>query len=329
MGKFCTRCGRPLQEGEICICRRPQETPAQEAAVVQETAVQEAAPAQETATVQTEAVQQEAGNAQEVPPVQPQASQGNQTAAGNPAATGFFKKLLDTFVGLIIHPVATGKQMIIEANLGIAAIFIALQAVMSGLFAVAICAKCSSYLQYIASAVESYSSLFSNGLSLGSMLKLPLGKVFFVTLFASAALSCLLAAMLLIGHMIIKCKVKYQEMLAAVAVRSALIAPGGLVAIILSALNTVVGIFLFFTLSIWGFTVMKISMTACLKEKILNVFAIMLSIVMFAFVVLTVFAMAKMWTLYLPDVLRTAISAAKSMVSDPSQLMYSIFQNMF
>lgn len=324
MGKFCTRCGRPLQEGEICICRRPQETPVQEAAVpAQETAAQSAA------TVQTEAVQQEAGNAQEVPTVQPQASQGNQTAAGNPAATGFFKKLLDTFVGLIIHPVATGRQMIIEANLGIAAIFIALQAVMSGLFAVAICAKGSSYLQYIARAVESYSSLFSNGLSLGSMLKLPLGRVFFVTFFASAVLSCLLAAMLLAGHMIIKCKVKYQEMLAAVAVRSALIAPGILAAIILSALNTVIGIFLFFALSIWGFTVMKISMTACLNEKILNAFAIMLSIVLFVFVMLTVFAMAKMWTLFLPDVLRTAISAAKSMVSDPSQLMYSIFQNMF
>lgn len=326
MGKFCTKCGRPLQDGEICICQRPV-TPAPEM-----TAQENTAPVQPQAQQNVPPVQPQMQ--QNVPPVQPQMQQNippvqPQASAGNQAAAGFFKKLIDTFICLITHPVTTGKQMIIEANLGIAAIFIALQAVMSGLFAVVICAKCSSYLQYIASAVESYSSLFSSGLSLGSMLKMPLGRVFFVTFFASAVLSCLLAAMLLVGHMIIKCKVKYQEMLSAVAVRSALTAVTVLVAIIFSAINTTIGIFLFFALSIWGFTCMKIAMSDCLNEKILNSFAIMLSIVIFVFVVILVIAMAKMWTLYLPDMLRTALNAAKSMISDPSQLMNSVLKNMF
>ena len=89
MARFCTRCGRPLEEGEVCNC-------GQEAAPQQQQAQQQQV-AQEAAPQQQQAQQQQV--AQEVAPqFQQQAQQGyaqnsQQFQQTQQAVTGFLGKM--------------------------------------------------------------------------------------------------------------------------------------------------------------------------------------------------------------------------------------------
>ena len=330
MGKFCTKCGRPLQEGEICTCQQPV-TPQEPVTPQQPVTPQEPVTPQQPVTLQTpvtpqaapaqETVLQQQMGAGQVPPVQNKVMQEQ--------AVGFLKDTVEYLWGLIIRPVTTGKKMIMEANVAVSAALIILQAIMSGFFAMAACGKYSSYVQSIASLFANYSSSLGSGISTEGIFKMPFARIFIVTVLLSVVLSLLLAAMLLLGHMVLKCKVTYKQMLCAVAIRSAVLIPAIFVALILFELNSSIGLFLFFAVAIWGFTAMQIVMSSCLADQTQNGFVIMISIVIFLFIVITLFIMSKAWTLYLPDVIRAAINVAKSMISDPSQFFTSILQEMY
>ena len=113
----------------------------------------------------------------------------------------------------------------------------------------------------------------------------------------------------------------YPQLLAAVSIRSAVLLPAILVSMILFELNVPMGLFIFYAVGIWGFTVMIQAIANGIPAQKKNAFAHMMSVVIFAFLILAIFVMSKMWTYYLPDMIRTAMKSVGDLFSDPSQLM--------
>lgn len=98
---FCTKCGRQLQEGEVCTCQQPAQNP--------------------------------------VPPVTPQPAQASApvqpAAPAQPSASGVFvMELWETIVGLIKKPVDTAQAYVKKGSFPMAGIIIGIVMLFQSLF---------------------------------------------------------------------------------------------------------------------------------------------------------------------------------------------------
>lgn len=108
---FCTKCGRQLQEGEVCTCQQTTQTPGQPVTPP---------PAQAGTPVQPGSTQPG--------PVQP-------AAPAQPGAAGvFFKELWETIQGLVKKPVDTAISYTNKGSFPMAGVIIAVVAIFQGLF---------------------------------------------------------------------------------------------------------------------------------------------------------------------------------------------------
>ncbi len=311
MAKFCTQCGRRLEEGEVCNCKQqavPQAAPQPE--VQQETAAPQQAPQPE--------VQQETAAPQQAP--QPEVQQQVAPKEPNPMVL-WLKGLFWEFLNLILKPVTEGKKVIVEANVLHAVTYIGLQGILSGIFGMLVGAKCFSAVKGLVDLVGGYTYAYGVGDTVLKMLSMPYGRIFFVTFLVSVIMSCVLAGFFMLGNMILKRKVSYLQMLSAVAIRSALLIPGIVVAMILVPISMMVGSFWFVMIGIWGIIVMVVAMTSSLQEEQKNLFVLIASGAIVLFVIIMALLVSKLWTCYLPDLVRTALNTVEGFISDPYQLM--------
>ncbi len=314
MSKFCTKCGRSLQENEVCNCQNEQKEVTQQM------------PNPEAAMTPTEDVQQEEKQ-QENPQYHPvdENSQQYNTAAIKEVAKGLLKQVFRMLLGFIKTPVTAGKKFILESDLKVAGIIVILQAILSGVFALVVCEKIDSSISSIKAAMGLIGSLAS----ITDVLKMPYARIFIITVLASVTLSCFLAGMFWQGHKMIKCPVKYSQMLSAVAIRSSLLIPTIVASAIVFELKNSLGIFLFFALSVWGTTTMIIAMSSCVNDAVKDKFASMASIVLLIFFIVTIIVISRLWTFYLPDMVRTAMDGIQSMISNPQQIIEKIISEMY
>lgn len=270
MAKFCTKCGRPLAEGEVCSCRMQNTSGAQQYAQGAMGANQPAQGYQHPGVgaqgyPNPQQVQQQYQQGYQQNPYQKGPfQQGMQGAGGQPyntqqqyeyqqqvqqaqqqyqqmqnAASNLFSKAIGTFISVLKSPVETGKKLIAFADWGVLIILIAFQALMAGCYDLAVMAKISSISAYI---------------------KMPYAKSFFAVVLASAALAFILAAMLLAGNLIAKNAVSFQQMLACVAVRSVLLTITTAISIVIFALFPIGGTFLYYASCLWGTVTMVMIM---------------------------------------------------------------------
>lgn len=286
MSRFCTRCGRPLQDGEICSCQMMAGQ------MQQQTAGQQVPYQQQTAGQQPQYQQQTAG----------------QQIQYQQAASGFAKKLVSCFLSLVKSPVTAGRQLVAEADMKIAFVLLALQGVMSGFFAMAVGKRCYSYILALTGLVDGYTS--GAGTAAAGMLTMPYGRMFIVTVLLSVGLSCLMALLLWVGHMILKCNVTYPQMLSAAAIRSAVLIPSILVSILLFEINSFLGIMVFLLSNIWAFAAMLLTMNRSIPVEGQDRFALVVSTALLVFVLVMMFVLSKAWTFYLPDVIRSGMSGS-------------------
>ena len=112
MGNFCTKCGRPLADGEVCNCQAtPQINPGQVAPMPQ------AAPA---------------------PQGQPQMAPQGQPYMQQKAPSQFDAVMKDTlaaFVDIMKAPVTKGQELVKGEKFIVSVIYIVLQALLSTIFA--------------------------------------------------------------------------------------------------------------------------------------------------------------------------------------------------
>lgn len=312
MGKFCTKCGRPLQEGEICSCQmKKQEVP-------QETVENK---------VEQPVVQNQQETQQQTINQQPTQGQQITVNVNTQAAQELFHGVLGCFLQLMKKPVTTGKELIREANMKIALSFIILQGVFSGFFALAVVGKYGSLLGALSGAASSLSSLSSG--SMDTTLIIPYFRSFLVTVVFSIVLSCFLALLLLLGHMILKSPVSYRQMLAAVSIRSALLLPTILISLILFELQVTIGIFLFIAVNIWGLMAMFLALASWITDEKKNLFVLIMSLALLLFIIIMMFILSKIWTLYLPDSIRNMIKLTQQQIKNAGGLMNSLLRDMF
>lgn len=295
MGKFCTKCGKPLAEGEICTCQATDNV-------------------QAMSDIQMEASQEQpqyqTQYQQEQPQYQQQAKQSYQQT--QQAVANHMSKAVGTFINMITQPITTGRQLVASNEIGVAVTFIILQAIMSGFFALAVMAK-------IGGTAESVIGLLV-GSYMDSSLKFPYGRIFILTVIASAMLSFLLALLLVAGNMMIKNTVTYGQMLNCAAVRSVWISVMSLIALILFILSPAAGICIYLLSGVWG--VIAVTMVVpkngeCSADK----FSMVLFGVTIVFGLLTLLVMVKIvGPNYFPDVFKLGLNEIRSEFSNAGNL---------
>ncbi|MCM1210244.1 MAG: hypothetical protein NC318_01430 [Blautia sp.] len=314
MGKFCTQCGRPLQEGEICTCQtgiqtenpmpsmQPQVPPTQ----------QQVPPTQ----------QQVPPTQQQVPPMQQQAPPVQN--ANVQATKELANQVKVNFLQVLRKPVTVGKKMVEESDVKIAFICLILQAVASSLFGIAVGSKVNNLI----SAVGGLAGYAGMGSAVAGVLKISYGKIFAVTFILSIIFSCFLALLLVAGHKILHCEASYKRMLSAASVRSAVMVPVILISLLLFELNVGLGFGLLIVGNIFGFVTITMTTAEFIPEEKKDIFSFTISIVFLIFVVIIVLVMGKGWTLYLPDAIRTVLKSVSSYISNPSQLIQEILKEL-
>lgn len=146
------------------------------------------------------------------------------------------------FLQILLKPKSVGRAFVKEANIITAFIFIALQAICSGLFAVIFFGKINSL------AKTQVLTWDSDYLNMFDLYKFPLFKDFFITVIASVVLTCIVALVVWGMTSAFKGKTTFIEAISAAAVRCVAKTPVILVALLLGLINIGLGM-LFFMLS--------------------------------------------------------------------------------
>ena len=247
------------------------------------------------------------------------------------AIAGVTKQAKTNFLQLLKKPVTTGRQIIAEADLKMAAIFLVLQAAASSLFAIVVASKINSLISTIGSTVGSALGGFGASTMASTMagtLTLSYGKVFIVTFMLSIVFSCIFALLLWLAHMVLSCKTSYPKMLSAAAVRSAVMVPTILAALVLFELNAGLGFFLLIMGNLWGFVTIAITLIDFIPDEKKDIFPLIISLAILVFIIVVIFVMAKEWTLYLPDVVKAAVDQARKFISNPGQILQNYLSEM-
>lgn len=289
MARFCTRCGKPLEEGEVCSCTQEVQ---QTAAPQQEAQVQQtAAPQQQAAQAQQQAGQAQQQAAQQAGYV----SNEQQFQQTQQAVTGFLSKMFGAFLNIIKHPVTAGRDMILAGDCAPAIALIVLQGIISTIFGVVAAKKIYSFVNLFMGGLGSLFGSYSDDIDM------PYVKIIFGTLLISIALSFVLAVLLLVGNLIIKNALNFKQMLAAAAIRSCVSILATVVAIIVFLIHPATGILVFVTGTVWGFFVILLAMPLT-NEGIRNKLPLAMVLVFLVFAWITGFSMSKGAQLYVPEV---------------------------
>ena len=314
MSKFCTKCGRPVPEGGVCSCQlqaggQAQTPPNQNSNGSQQGSQPFQGQQQGSQPFQGQQFQGQQGS-QQFQGQQFQGQQGSQPFNGQQykeQASAFAQNFFGKLLYLIKRPVEAGTNLILEANIKTALLLLAAQGLCSALFAMAAAGKVSGYIQAASGLANEISSGLGNVVA-GAM-GMPYFRIFLVTVAFSMVLSCILALMLLLGHMALKIPVSFQQMLSAAAIRSAVLCPAILLSLVVFELTAPAGIALFLLINIWGFTAMAVTMSNFVHKEKRDMFVLAVSVVNLLFVFAALLVFSKIWTLYLPDLIRAGIKS--------------------
>ncbi len=303
MARFCTRCGRPLEEGEVCNCG--QEAAQQQVAPQPEVAQQQAAPqpeaVQQQAAPQPEAVQQQAApqfqqqtQQQAAPQFQQQAQQqgyaqnSQQFQQTQQAVTGFLGKMFGSFLNIIKHPVTGGRDVILAGGVAVGSALMVLQGILTAIFAAIGANKAFGDMVGVVSYFSS------------DDVKIPYVKIIFLTLILSVILSFVLALLLFLGNLIMKNTVSFTQMIGAASLRSSVVIITNILAIIVCLINPVGGMLVFAIGNIWGFFVILQAMPIA-TEAMRNKLPLVMILVYFVFMLANYFCVKQGYTGLLGD----------------------------
>lgn len=247
MSSFCTKCGRKLEDGEVCNC--------------QSGAVNNSIP-------------------------QPQQFDAQSVTPAQPSAVGvYLKRLYNSYVAIFRAPVTAGKAFVASCDYKLAIGFIVLQAIIVAIYGLCFELKIGIMLNKLMSYANSKVSM-------------PYGSVIFGTLFFSAAFSFALAGILLAANMIFKNSTNYKAMLCSTALRSVVILPVAVVAMIVTFINPFAGMIVFFSANIWGVILITMTMPVA-NEKVANLTSLALFIAFFVFMAVCMYIMYKVSGMYI------------------------------
>lgn len=289
---FCTKCGRELIQGQVCVCQRNYS----ENSRIGQT--ENAAEAEQRSTARiisqnTRTIKQSINSVTQ--------ENVHSSVGVKEQSAALISNVFEVLLAILKAPVTAGRKIVKEGKIAIGISLIILQAVFTGLFAVIIISKIN---ELVAGAAGSRSKSLLEYASV-SVVKLSYLRGFLVSIFGSAALSFIVALIAMLLLMLFRGKTTYTSMLIATGVRCAGMMPVTILAIVVSLLNVSWGIVIFMVSTVMGYIFMGRVLTAgsvFLENRV--------PYVVFFLVILTVvvqcFMIAKIWPLYLPDVLRAS-----------------------
>ena len=292
MARFCTRCGRPLEEGEVCNCG--QEAAQQQAAPQPEAVQQQAAPQPEAVQQQAAPQFQQQTQQQAAPQFQQQAQQqgyaqnSQQFQQTQQAVTGFLGKMFGSFLNIIKHPVTGGRDVILAGGVAVGSALMVLQGILTAIFAAIGANKAFGDMVGVVSYFSS------------DDVKIPYVKIIFLTLILSVILSFVLALLLFLGNLIMKNTVSFTQMIGAASLRSSVVIITNILAIIVCLINPVGGMLVFAIGNIWGFFVILQAMPIA-TEAMRNKLPLVMILVYFVFMLANYFCVKQGYTGLLGD----------------------------
>lgn len=300
MSKFCTKCGRPLEEEEICTCQNEQ--------VVQQSAEEAQLQYQQTVENGQEQFAQSGKDEQAHFTQQPiQQVQSQQQAT--PSDFSLYLKRFWTVATKTVKSPASMLGAFAKANdfkVGLG--FVGVNAVIFSLFIVILFGKIDSAFSNLSSLLGTIGSL-----NFGSGLKFPLAKIFFVTLILTFCGACVLAALLLFfTKVIFKYNTSYKQMLCVASAKSLASAPFSLLACIVIFIVPSWSLYVISFGTILGYFYVAVAMkgTGVVDEDKLTY------ILFFSFaamVVVSAIAMRITYKMYLPSIFTGGSSGFGSM----------------
>lgn len=218
MADLCTKCGKPLQQGQVCSCQAQGSEKEENQGQVENLA----------------------------PKVDQRQEYKQQFDAVKEKSVAIFQRVIGLIIAVFKDPVKSLEQFAASGDYTLALVLIGIQAVLSGLFGLCVLGKVNGPLH-----------IFS------------LPKVFFVTLFASYGLSCLLALLLFGLVKALGGKTKYPNMLCVAGARSIALLPVTLVSLVLFFINNGFGTALFYAGNLLGmiFIFTAVKKAAEIEEK--------------------------------------------------------------
>ena len=289
MARFCTRCGRPLEEGEVCNCG--QEAAPQQQQAQQQQVAQEAAPQQQQAQQQVapQFQQQQSGQQfQQQAQQQGYAQNSQQFQQTQQAVTGFLGKMFASFLNIIKHPVTGGRDVILAGGVAVGIALMVLQGILTAIFAAIGANKAFGDMVGVVSYFSS------------DDVKIPYVKIIFLTLILSVILSFVLALLLFLGNLIMKNTVSFTQMIGAASLRSSVVIITNILAIIVCLINPVGGMLVFAIGNIWGFFVILQAMPIA-TEAMRNKLPLVMILVYFVFMLANYFCVKQGYTGLLGD----------------------------
>ena len=328
MSKFCTKCGRPLQEGEICSCQLHAEKQGGAIQSNQENRNQHihrgptidqpgyagGQPGSQDWPGQpggaypggqpgSQDWQGQPGNP--YPGGQPgsqdwQGQPGNPYPGGQPGkafnsqqaaayAQDFFKMIWNA----VKSPVLAGRELVMKADLKASLLLVLLEGLLYTFY---VSAALMSSIAKIRASLGGFSSMMPD-------MSVPFFRILVFFVIFSFANAAIFAGTMLVGHLAIKIPTSFKQMLSLSGLRSLNLLPGLAVAMVLSVINIYVGMVVFFLAVFWASIVVLVTMTSLVPQEKLNKFAAMLCICLLLSAVICLFFLGMVGSSFIPDVL--------------------------
>lgn len=224
MANFCSKCGRPLADGEVCNCQFTSATPGQN--ISGENTTQQQVP---FVNANQDPVSGGMPNQQGVP------SQMPYQPAQPSAFSMFMNRLGYVLKNCITRPVDTFRSYASAGDFKVGLTFIGIEALAFGFFMLALFANIDSSIGGLTNMMGSSASSIGLGM--------PLASAFFLSFFLVVAFAFAFSGLLtLFGKVVFKSEITYKQALCVTGTKSLAAAPFWIVAIIILFLNISWGI---------------------------------------------------------------------------------------
>ncbi|SFG02966.1 hypothetical protein SAMN04487761_10224 [Lachnospiraceae bacterium C7] len=169
---------------------------------------------------------------------------------GPSAAQQMMSKIIPTFINVIKQPKIAGREFVQNGEIGLAFIYIAIQALVAALVGIASLFKVESKVSGLLRSMQNDFTRMMFG-----EIQLPYGKLFFLALIGSFVLSMAFAGILKVMHSIVKKDTTFEQEIRLVATRSIVMLPVMLLALIMTLISFGIGYFIFSVAAIYGLLV--------------------------------------------------------------------------
>jgi len=276
---FCTKCGKQINEGEVCSCQQPvtQETVMPDA-VIPEVSIPEPSTydysEQATSETQTPKPNIQMGKAKE-------------------NTSKYLKNAFDEFKDIVFKPSTNGRTFVKAENFNLAIGFMVLQAILTGLFLMEILLKINKGLRAILGAFGGFEG------EKNDVLQLPVFKDLFLTIFISLLFILVFTGLLYAAGMIFRQKIEFKKLVTLVATGSAAIIPLSLIACIIAFFSIPGGIAIFFIGKLLGLLFVVAAYPAETEDN-KNMMYYVLFIAAALSILICGYLMGKFFPMYLP-----------------------------